>query len=127
MKKKKKTMDEVANGRLKRHRSEMVLLWLILCIALVPITVGIGIYLYVDNLSVAQYLTSINRQDFIVSQLRLLYDLGRGMGVVLTLAGIVAIALTVSRLSLAKESYRMAAFINSATKDNKNIAEAKMV
>jgi len=125
--KKEKTMDEVVNGRLKWHRTEMVLLWLIFCIALVPIAVGIGIYLYVDNLSVTQYLASINRQDFIVSQLRLLYDLGRGMGVVLTLAGIVAIALAVSRLSLAKESYRMAAFIISATKDNKNIAEAKIV
>lgn len=125
--KKKKTIEEVVNGRLKRHRTEMVLLWLIFCVALVPIAVGIGIYLYVDNLSVTQYLASINRQDFIVSQLRLLYDLGRGMGVVLTLAGIVAIALAVSRLSLAKESYRMAAFIILATKDNKNIAEAKTV
>ncbi len=125
--KKKKTMEEVVNGRLKRHRTEMVLLWLIFCIALVPIAVGIGIYLYVDNLSVTQYLASINRQDFIVSQLKLLYNLGRGMGVVLTLAGIVAIALVVSRLSLAKESYRMASFIISATKDNKNIAEAKTV
>ena len=125
--KKKKTIEEVVNGRLKWHRTEMVLLWLIFCIALVPIAVGIGIYLYVDNLSVTQYLASINRQDFIISQLRLLYDLGRGMGVVLTLAGIVAIALAVSRLCLAKESYRMAAFIILATKDNKNIAEAKTV
>ncbi len=125
--KKKKTMEKLVNGRLKWYRTEMVLLWLILCIALVPIAVGIGIYLYVDNLSVTQYLASINRQDFIISQLRLLYNLGRGMGVVLTLAGIVAIALAVSRLSLTKESYRMAAFIISATKDNKNIAEAKTV
>ena len=125
--KKEKTMDEVVNGRLKWHRTETVLLWLILCIALVPIAVGIGIYLYVDNLSITQYLASINTQDFIVSQLRLLYNLGRGMGVVLTLAGIVAIALAVSRLFLAKESYRMASFIISVTKDNKNIAEAKTV
>jgi len=125
--KKKKTMDEVVNGRLKRHRTETVLLWLILCIALIPIVTGIGIYLYVDNLSVTQYLASINRQDFIVSQLRLLYDFGRGMGVVLALAGIVAIALAVNRLSIAKETYRLAAFIGSATKDNKNIAEAKTV
>ncbi len=125
--KNKKTMDEVVNGRLKRHRTEMVLLWLILCIALVPISVGIGIYLYVDNLSVTQYLASINRQDFIISQLRLLYNLGRGMGVVLTLAGIVAIALAVNRLSIGKESYRLAVFIGSATKDNKNIVEGKTV
>ena len=125
--KKKKTMEEVVNGRLKRHRTEMVLLWLIFCIALVPIAAGIAIYLYVDNLSVTQYLASINRQDFIVSQLRLLYNLGRGMGVVLTLAGIVAIALAVNRLSIGKESYRLAVFIGSATKDNKNIAEAKTV
>lgn len=115
--KKKKTMDEVVNGRLKRHRTEMVLLWLILCIALIPIATGIGIYLYVDNLSITQYLTLINRQDFIVSQLRLLCNLGRGMGVVLTLAGIVTIALVANRLSLAKDSYRMAAFISSGTKE----------
>jgi len=115
--KKKKTMDEVVNGRLKWHRTEMVLLWLILCIALVPIATGIGIYLYVDNLSVTQYLASINRQDFIVGQLRLLYDFGRGMGVVLTLAGIVVIALAANRLSLAKDSYRMAVFISSETKE----------
>ena len=127
MKKKKKTIEEVVNGRLKWHRTEMVLLWLIFCIALVPITVGIAIYLYVDNLSVTQYLASINRQDFIVSQLRLLYNLGRGMGVVLTLAGIVAIALAVNRLSIGKESYRLAVFIGSATKDNKNIVEGKTV
>ncbi len=125
--KKEKTMDEVVNGRLKWHRTETVLLWLILCIALVPIAAGIGIYLYVDNLSITQYLASINTQNFIVSQLRLLYNLGRGMGVVLTLAGIVAIALAIDRLSIAKESYRLAVFIGSATKDNKNIAEAKTV
>ena len=125
--KKEKTMDEVVNGRLKWHRTETVLLWLILCIALVPIAAGIGIYLYVDNLSITQYLASINTQNFIVSQLRLLYNLGRGMGVVLTLAGIVAIALAVNRLSIGKESYRLAVFIGSATKDNKNIAEAKTV
>ncbi|HEC65304.1 MAG TPA: hypothetical protein ENI23_08420 [bacterium] len=120
-------MDEVVNGRLRWHRTETVLLWLILCIALVPIITGIGIYLYVDNLSIAQYLASITTQDSIVSQLRLLYNLGKGMGVVLTLAGIVAIALAVNRLSIAKESYRLAAFIRSATKDNKNFAEAKMI
>ena len=125
--KKEKTMDEVVNGRLKWHRTETVLLWLILCIALVPIAAGIGIYLYVDNLSITQYLASINTQDFIVSQLRLLYNFGRGMGVVLTLAGIVAIALAVNRLSIGKESYRLAAFIGSATKDNKNFAETKTV
>lgn len=125
--KKEKTMDQVANGRLKWHRTETVLLWLVLCIALIPITAGIGIYLYVDNLSISQYLASISTQDFIVSQLRLLYNLGKGMGVVLTLAGIVAIALAVSRLSLGKESYKMAIFIISPTADNKNIAEAKTV
>ncbi len=117
MKKKKKTIEEVVNGRLKWHRTEMVLLWLIFCIALVPITVGIAIYLYVDNLSVTQYLASISTQSFIVAQLRLLHDLGRGMGVVLTLAGIVAIALVANRLSLAKDSYRMAALISSTAKE----------
>ncbi len=115
--KKKKTMDEVVNGRLRRHRTETVLLWLILCIALIPIVAGIGIYLYVDNLSITQYVTSINTQDFIASQLRLLCNLGRGMGVVLILAGIVAIALAANRLSIAKDSYRMAAFISSETKE----------
>jgi len=39
------------------------------------------------------------------------------MGVVLALAGIVAIALATNRLSLAKDSYRMAVFISSATKE----------
>jgi len=39
------------------------------------------------------------------------------MGVVLTLAGIVVIALAANRLSLAKDSYRMAAFISSETKE----------
>ena len=115
--KKKKTMDEVVNGRLKWHRTETVLLWLILCTAVIPMTAGIGIYLYVDNLSITQYLGSINTQDFIASQLILLCDLGKGMGVVLALAGIVAIALATNRLSLAKDSYRMAVLISSATKE----------
>jgi len=48
-----------------------------------------------------------------MSQLRLLCDFARVLGVVFSLIGVVSIILALDRLTFSRESYRMALYINS--------------
>lgn len=117
----KNTVDVIANKRLKCHKTEIILLWLIIAMAAIPIPAGIGIYFYVDNLSITQYTLSLPAQDFVTSQVRMLCNFGRGLGVVFALACIATIALAVNRLSLARDAWRMASFIGSETKEERKL------
>ena len=49
-----------------------------------------------------------------VDQVRMLYDLSRGLGIVYSLSGIAITVLALNRLSLTKYAYRMASFIRKA-------------
>ncbi|MCD6318151.1 hypothetical protein J7M02_03690, partial [Candidatus Aerophobetes bacterium] len=51
-------------------------------------------------------------RDFMISELRLLCDFARVLGVVFSLIGVISITLALDRLTFSKESYRMALFIN---------------
>jgi len=85
--------------------------------AAIPIPAGIGIYFHVNNLNIIQYVRLLPAQDFVNSQVRMLCNFGRGLGVVFTLAGIATIALALNRLSLARDAWRMASFIRSQTNE----------
>lgn len=107
----KKTMDVVVNKRLKCHKAEVALLWLIIAMAAIPIPTGIGIYLYVNNLSITQYVLAIPTGNFAISQVRMLCNFAKALGVVFSLTGIAVIILALDRLSFTKAAYRMASFI----------------
>jgi len=46
-----------------------------------------------------------------ITQVRIFYDLSRGLGIVYSLSGIAVIILALDRLSFTKAAYRMASFI----------------
>ena len=85
--------------------------------AVILIPTGIGIYLYVGNLSIAEYVFSVPPGNPAIFQVRMLSIFSRGLGAVFALAGIASIALAQNRLSLAKDAYRMAKVIQSRTEE----------
>ena len=52
----KNTTNIIVSKRLKWHRTEVILLWIIIAMAVIPIPAGIAIYLYVDTLAITQYI-----------------------------------------------------------------------
>ncbi len=113
----KNTIDTIVSKRLKWHKTETILLWLIIAMAAILIPTGIGIYLYVGNLSIAEYVFSVPPGDLAIFQVRMLSILSRSLGPVFALAGLATIALARNRLSLAKDAYRMATVIQGRTKE----------
>lgn len=110
-------MDVIVGKRLRWHKTETILLWLIIAMAIIPIPAGIGIYLYVDTLAITQYISAITTGNIAVSQVRMLCDFARGLGIVFTLIGVITIALARNRLSLGKDACRMAMIIQRSTKE----------
>ena len=113
----KNTMDTIVSKRLKWHRTETILLWLIIAMPVILVPTGIGIYLYVGNLSIAEYVFSVPPGDLAIFQVRMLSIFSRGLGAVFALTGIAVITLARNRLSVGKEAYRMAEAIQSKTKE----------
>ena len=113
----KNTIDTIVSKRLKWHKTERTLLWLIIVIAVILIPTGIGIYLYVGNLSIAEYVFSVPPGNLAIFQVRMLSIFSRSLGAVFALTGLATIALARNRLSLAKDAYRMANVIQSRTEE----------
>ena len=111
----KNTIDTIINRRLKWHKTERILLWLIIAIAVILIPTGIGIYLYVGNLGIREYVFSVPPGNLAIFQVRMLSIFSRGLGTVFALTGVATIALARNRLSLAEDAYRMAKNIRSRT------------
>lgn len=85
--------------------------------AMILVPTGIGIYLYVGNLSIAEYVFSVPPGNLAIFQVRMLSVFSRGLGAVFTLTGLATIALARNGLSLAKDAYRMAKVIQSRTEE----------
>jgi len=111
----KNIIDKIVSKRLKWHRTEVILLWLIITMSVILIPTGIGIYLYVGNLGIAEYVFSVPPGDLAIFQVRMVSILSRSLGPVFALEGIATIALARNRLSLAKDAYRMATVIQNRT------------
>ncbi len=111
------SIDVIVEKRLRWHKAETILLWLIIAMAVISIPAGIGIYLYVDTLAITQYISAITTGNIAVSQVKMLCDFARGLGIVFTLVGVVTIALARDRLSLGKDARRMAKAIQSRTEE----------
>ncbi len=78
---------------------------------------GIAIYLYVDTLAITQYISAITAGNIAVSQVKMLCDFARGLGIVFTLVGVVTVALAWNKLPLGKGACRMAKVIQSRTEE----------
>ncbi len=113
----KNTIDTIVSKRLKWHKTETILLWLIIIMAAILIPTGISIYLYITNLGIAEYVFSVAPGNLAVFQVRMLSVFSQGLGVVFALAGIAVIILARNRLSVGKEAYRMAKVIQRGTKE----------
>ncbi len=113
----KNTIDIIVSKRLKWHGTEVILLWLIIAMAVILIPTGIGIYLYVGKLGIAEYVFSVPPGDLAIFQVRMLSIFSRSLGAVFALAGLATVALARNRLSLAKDAYRMAKVIQSSAKE----------
>lgn len=109
------SMDVIAEKRLRWHKTETILLWPIIPLAAVLIPTGIGLYLYVGNFSITEYVFSVPPGDLAIFQVRMVSILSRSLGPVFALEGIATIALARNRLSPAKDAYRMATVIQNRT------------
>ena len=111
------SMDVIVEKRLKWHKTERILLWLIIAIAVILVPTGVGIYLYIGNLSIAEYGFSVPPGNLAIFQVRMLSIFSRGLGAVFALAGVAIITLARNRLSVGKDAYRMATIIQRSTKE----------
>lgn len=113
----KNIIDKIVSKRLKWHKIEVILLWLIIAMAVILIPAGIGIYLYVGNLSIAEYVFSVPPGNLAIFQVRMLSIFSRGLGAVFALTGVAIITLARNRLSVGKDAYRMATIMRDSTKE----------
>ncbi len=87
------------------------MLWLLIAIAAILIPAGIGVYFCVDDLAITQYVFAIPAKSFAVSQVKMLWNVAKVLGIVFALAGITVIILALDGLSLTKSAYTVASFI----------------
>ena len=113
----KNTIDTIVSRRLKWHRTEVILLWIIIAMAVILIPTGIGIYLYFGNLSIAEYVFSVATGNLAIFQVRMLYVFSRGLGVVFALAGVAIITLARKRLSVGETAHWMAKVIRDTKEE----------
>ena len=107
----KLSVGMIVEKQLRRYKIEVVLLWLIVAVGAFLTPTGIGVYFNVGKLPITQYVSAITTKNVMITQVRMLWSLGRGLGVVYSLSGIAITVLALNRLSLAKSAYRMATFI----------------
>lgn len=107
----KKTIGMIVEKRLKRHKTEVVLLWLIIAVGAIMIPAGIGIYFNIGKLAVTQQISTIPAKNIIIADVKMLLSFARVLGIVFSLTGIAVIILVLDRLSFTKAAYRMASFI----------------
>ncbi len=107
----KKTIERIVKKQLKWHKAEVAVLWLLIAIAVILIPAGISVYFCVDHLAITQYVFAIPAKSFAVSQVKMLCNFAKVLGIVFALSGIAVIILALDRLGLTKTAYRMASFI----------------
>ena len=110
-------LEAIVKKRLKQYKTEILVLLILIALGATLTVAGIGVYFYVGKLTFVQRAYATPPKDFMMSQLRLLCDFARVLGVVFSLIGVVSIILALDRLTFSKESYRMALFINGQKKE----------
>jgi len=113
----RRSLEATVKKRLEQYKTERVVLLFLIALGAVLTLAGIGVYFYVGKLTLVQQAYAAPPKNFMMSQLRLLCDFARVLGVVFSLIGVVSMILALDRLTFSKESYRMALFINGQKKE----------
>ena len=116
----KKPVGTIVKKRLKRHKTEVVLLWLIIATGAILIPAGIGVYFNVGKLAVTQYVFATATRNSLMAEVKMLCNLARALGVIFSLSGVAVIIMARERLSLAKSGHTMASYIQ---KHEENVGE----
>jgi len=101
-------MEKLIKKQLKWHRTEVVVLWILVALGIILILSGIGVYFYVGELTIAQELSTVSAKNLIVAQIKMLYNFSRALGAVFSLTGLAIIILALNRLSFIRDIHRMA-------------------
>lgn len=112
----RRSLEEIVKKRLKQYKTERVVLVILIALGAILTFAGIGVYFYVGELTVVQKVFATPPKNFIISQLRLLCNFARVLGIVFLLVGVLAIIFALDRLTFSRESYRMALYINRQKK-----------
>ena len=109
-----KTIDKIVQRQLKWYTAEVILLWFLTGIGAVLIITGVGVYFYVNRITITQYLSAIHVNRFAISQVKMLHDFSKVLGIVFALVGVVSIVFALDRLGLKKAAHRMAVYIRDS-------------
>jgi len=109
----RRSLEATVKKHLEQYKTERIVLLVLIALGATLTVAGIGVYFYVGKLTFVQRAYATPPKDFMMSQLRLLCDFARVLGVIFSLIGVVSIILALERLTFSKESYGMALFINS--------------
>ena len=107
----KKTIEMIVKKRLKWHKAEVAVLWLIIAIGAVLTITGAGVYFYVGRLAIVQQPSLLPTKHYLIAQVEMLCDFAKALGAVFSLTGMAVIILALDRLSFSKAACRMASFI----------------
>lgn len=107
-----RSLEAIVRRRLKQHKRERIALYLLITLGAVLTLAGIGVYFYVGELTLVQKVYATPARNFTMSQLKLLCNFARVLGVVFSLVGVASIIMSLDRLTFSKESYRMALYIS---------------
>lgn len=107
-----RSLEAIVKKRLKQHKRERIVLYLLIALGAVLTLAGIGVFLYVGQLTIVQKVYAAPTGNFMMSQLKLLCGFAKLLGVVLSLVGVASIIMPLDRLTFSKESYRMALYIS---------------
>lgn len=101
-------MEKMLKKQLKWHRTEVIMLLVLVILGVILILSGIGVYFYVSKLTIAQELSTTSAKNFIVAQIKMLYDFSRALGAVFSLTGLAVIILALNRLFFIRDIHKIA-------------------
>jgi hypothetical protein len=110
------TMEKLIKKQLKWYRTELAMLSVLVVLGIILILSGIGVYFYVSKLTIAQELSMTSAKNFIVAQIKMLYDFSRALGAVFSLTGLAVIILALNRLFFIRDIHK----IGSSTREKKS-------
>lgn len=105
-------VEKIAKKLLKWHKAEMAILFVLMGLGAVLILAGIGVYFYVGKLTMIQKLFTSSSKNLIISQVKMLYDFSRVLGIVFSLTGLAVIILSLDRISFIKGMHKIASSIH---------------
>ena len=106
-----KSLPVIVEKQLKWYRAEIALICILIFLGIILIPLGLGIYFFVSQTSIVERVTSVPNPNIILSEIRMLYNFSRVLGLTFCLIGVAVLISAMDRLSLIRTSHRMASFI----------------